>query len=234
MSIDCQRGCLLTGQHTPDCTCHHECPDHHDHCEGCLPKPADTGGYCNRCTTRLRNTLNDIATLITQITQLPDGRLAPPDRTPDDDPTRRATRVDQHSPSPAHDTADEATRWLNTWALAVADDRNERGPFHYRRDGIPEPNPTTDTRYLTNHLDHITQATYANDLTDEAAQLAHQLTRAAAADEGDQRIPTRCPACNQRTLIRPNGFEHVTCRNRRCGATWSAGAFGILARAAGT
>lgn len=229
---DCQRGCLLYGQHTPDCTCTHECPDHTNHCEGCLPRPAEVGGYCQRCAFKLRDTIDNIATLTHTIQAMPGGRLAPPEHTPGDDPTRRGTRVDQHSPSPAHDTADEAARWLHSWALAVADTLTERGPFEYDRRGIPEPNPTTEARYLTARIAHITAQPYANDLNDEARKLAHTLTRAAAADEGDQRIPTRCPACNQRTLIRPNGEEYVICRNRRCDARWYSDAYGLLARAA--
>ena len=229
---DCQRGCLLRNLHTPDCGCTHDCPDHDQHCEGCLPKPAEIGHYCQRCAFKLRDTIDDILNLIGQVKALPDGRLAPPDRAPGDDPTRRGTRVDQHSPSPAHDTADEAARWLHSWAIALADTLAERGPFEYRRDGIPEPNPTAEARYLTARLPQLCTHPVINDITDEARQLAHALTRAAAADPGDQRIPTRCPACNQRTLIRPNGHEHVECRNRRCTARWYSDAYGLLARAA--
>lgn len=228
---DCQRGCLLYGQHTPDCTCTHECPQHDTHCEGCLPRPAEVGGYCQKCAWTLRDTITDIAELTYTLYAMPGGRLAPPEHTPGDDPTRRATRVDQHSPSPAHDAADEAEHWLHSWATAVADDRNERGPFQYRNDGIPIIDAYTAARYLTTQLAHITAAPYANDLTDEARKHRAALTRAAAADQGDQRLPIRCPACNQKSLIRPNGHEHVECRNRRCTARWATDTFGILAKA---
>jgi hypothetical protein len=226
---DCARGCLLYGQHTPDCTCTHDCPDHDGHCEGCLPRPADVGHYCQKCALKLRDDIDALPTLIHDTTRMPGGTLTPPDRATTD-PTRRSTKVDQTSPSPAHDTADEAARWLHSWAIAVADERAERGPFEYRRDGIPEPNPHTEARYLAARLAHVCAASYANDLTDEARQFVHRLTQATGQSQADQRIPTPCPHCGRRTLMRPNGEDHVICRNTRCSTAWQSNQLGILAR----
>jgi hypothetical protein len=230
---DCERGCLLHGLHTPDCGCHNDCPEHNNHCEGCLPRPADIGHYCQRCAFRLRDDITTLPDLITATYQMPGGRLAPPDRANNGDPTRRATKVDQLSPSPALDTADEAAWWLNRWAVGLADLLAERGPFEYRHhDGVPVPNPTAEARYLTSRLPQLCSHPVVNELADEARQFVHTLTRATGTDSADQRIPTRCPSCNQRTLVRPNGEDHVTCRNSKCGNVWQSEHLGLLAREA--
>ena len=223
---DCARGCLLYGLHTPDC------PDT-ETCDGCLPRAAEIGHYCQRCAFKLRDDINALPPLIHGMYAMPGGQPAPPDRPNNGDPTRRATKVDQISPSPAHDTADEAARWLHSWAIDLADLLAERGPFEYRHhDGIPVPNPQTEARYLTSRLAQLCAHPAINDLTDEARSLVHQLTRTTGSDSADQRIPTRCPNCNQRSLIRPNGEDYVQCRNRSCGHAWSTEHLGLLAREA--
>lgn len=218
---DCESGCLLFGQHTPDCP-------NHDTCDGCLPRPAEIGHYCQRCAFKLRDDIHTLPTLITTMYAMPGGQPAPPDRTNNGDPTRRATKVDQISPSPAHDIADEAARWLHAWATDLANLTAERGPFEYRNDGIPIPNPHAEARYLTSRLAQLCTHPAINDLTDEARQFTFRLTRTTGNDNADQRIPTRCPECNQRSLIRPNGEDHVQCRNKACGHAWSAERLGVL------
>ena len=220
---DCARGCLLYGLHTPNC----EDPDQ---CDGCLPRQAEIGHYCQKCAFNLRDTIASLPDLINIIQQMPGGALAQPDRPNTGDPTRRATKVDQMSPSPAHDTADEAARWLNSWAIDLADSLAERGPFDYDRRGIPVPNPHTEARYLTSRLDRLCAHPVVNEITDEARQYAHKLTRVAGLDRADQRIPTPCPNCGRRTLMRPNGEDHVACRNRECAHAWSSDQLGVLAR----
>ena len=218
---DCARGCLLYGLHTPDC------PDT-EQCEGCLPRQAEIGHYCQRCAFQLRDTIAGLPPLIASMYRMPGGQPAPPDRVNNGDPTRRATKVDQISPSPALDIADEAARWLHGWAIDLADTIAERGPFEYRNDGVPVPNPATEARYLTSRLDRLCTHPAINDLADEAKQFTHKLTRTTGSDNADQRIPTRCPECNQRSLIRPNGEDHVQCRNKSCGHAWSAERLGLL------
>jgi len=220
---DCERGCLLYGQHAPD-------GENHDDCDGCLPRPAEIGHYCQRCAFKLRDDINAIPPLITGMYLMPGGQPAPPDRPNTGDPTRRATKVDQISPSPAHDIADEAARWLHSWALALADSIAERGPFEYDRAGIPVPNPNTEARYLTSRLAQLCAHPAINNLTDEARSLVHQLTRTTGSDQADQRIPTPCPNCERRTLIRPNGEDYIQCRNTKCGHAWSPDHLGLLAR----
>lgn len=222
---DCARGCLLYGLHTPD-------DNDHETCDGCLPRPAEIGHYCQKDAFKLRDTITALPNLITLMHHMPGGRLAPPDRTNNGDPTRRATKVDQISPSPAHDTADEAARWLHDWATSLAKILGERGPFQYDRTGIPHPDPRTEARYLTSRLAQLCAHPAVNELTDEALALQHTLTRTTGTDEADQRIPTRCPNCNQRTLIRPNGEDYVQCRNKACGNAWSSEHLGLLAREA--
>jgi hypothetical protein len=229
---DCARGCLLYGQHTPDCTCTAECPEHDHHCEGCLPRQAEIGHYCQRCAFELRDLIADLPRLIGGMYLMPGGQLAPPDRTNNGDPSRRATKVDQISPSPAQEAADEAARWLHSWALALADTLHERGPFEYRQDGIPEPNPRAEARYLTSRLANLCAHFAINDLHDEARQLTHTLTRTTGTDEANQRIPTPCPHCGRRTLMRPNGEDEVVCRNTKCTLKWDSDHYGLLAREA--
>lgn len=229
---DCARGCLLHQQHTPDCLCHHDCPEHDHHCEGCLPREAEIGHYCQKCAFKLRDTIDALPPLINGLYRMPGGQLAPPDRVNNGDPTRRATKVDQISPSPAHDAADEGAWWLHRWALALADTLNDRGPFEYHPNGVPVPNTRTEARYLTSRLADLCAQPYANDLNDEARALHHTLTRITGTDEADQRIPTPCPECGRRTLMRPNGEDHVVCRNQRCRIVWYSGEYGMLARVA--
>ena len=218
---DCARGCLLYGLHITDC-------ENPDQCEGCLPRESDIGHYCQKCAFQLRDNITNLPALIASMYVMPGGQPAPPDRANNGDPTRRATKVDQISPSPALDIADEAARWLHGWAIDLADTTGERGPFEYTRAGIPVPNPTVEARYLTSRLDRLCTHPAINDLTDEAKQLTHKLTRTTGTDAADQRIPTRCPECNQRSLIRPNGEDHVQCRNKACGHAWSAERLGLL------
>lgn len=220
---DCERGCLYRGQHIPNC------PDH-DTCDGCLPRPADIGHYCQKCAFQLRDTIDEIPGLIDALYVHGEGRLAQPDRPNTGDPTRRATKVDQISPSPAQEAADEAARWLHMWAVDIADTIGERGPFEYQRTGIPVPNPSTEARYLTSRLSTLCAHPAVNDLNDEARQLRHRLTLNAGTDRGDQRIPTPCPHCGRRTLMRPNGDDEVRCRNRECAIVWTSDQLGILAR----
>ena len=229
----CARGCLIHNQHTPGCTCSHECGDHKHHCNGCLPRPAEIGHYCQHCAFHLRDTIDKLPPLIETLWAMPGGQTATPDTT-NDDHTRRATKVDQHSPSPAHDTADEGARWVHSWAIALANDLHETGPFKYRLDGTPSTNTRTETAYLTSRLAQLCARPYANDLGDEAKQLVGQLTRATGTDQADQRIPAPCPQCGRRTLMRPNGEEYVTCRNRACATVWQSDHLGWLAREVST
>jgi hypothetical protein len=114
--------------------------------------------------------------------------------------------------------------------VTIADTLSERGPFNYRVNGVPEPSAHRDARYLTSRLSTVCAHPVVNELTDEAMSLHHTLTRTTGTDEADQRIPTRCPNCNQRSLIRPNGEEYVVCRNSRCANVWQSEQLGLLAR----
>src|SRR6185437_873308 len=98
--------------------------------------------------------------------------------------------------------------------------------------GIPRPNPTVEARYLTSRLTQLCTHPAVNDITDEARSLVHNLTRTTGTDTADQRIPTACPNCQRRTLMRPNGEDYVQCRNIKCGHAWSTDHLGLLAREA--
>lgn len=53
----CARSHTVPGEHAPPCTCTRECPEHDDHCNGCLPVQADRGLLCARCADRLEGFL---------------------------------------------------------------------------------------------------------------------------------------------------------------------------------
>lgn len=212
-TTDCARGCLIADEHVPE----DGRAEHPEDCDGCAPRSAEVGRYCLRCALTLRDIIEALPGLIAALYAMPDGRLAPIDRKAGDT-SRRATKVDQTSPSPTYDAADEAARWLNAWALAVADELGDAGPFIYRPDGIPSLVSRAEARYLTAHLAHVCAASYVLDLTAEARRLQYRLIRATGSDAGDRRLPTRCPVCAQRSLVRPNGTELIECRNRKCAA----------------
>lgn len=53
----CVRLHSTPNEHTPPCTCTTQCPDHEDHCPGCLPVEAEHGLLCSTCSRRLRGFL---------------------------------------------------------------------------------------------------------------------------------------------------------------------------------
>jgi hypothetical protein len=219
---------MIHNQHIPSCTCTHECPEHSGHCEGCLPKPPDTGQFCRRCADKLRDALTELPDLAAAAAAMPGGRLAQPPTA--GDPTRRATKVDQHSPSPAWDTADETHWWTHSWATMLADELHDDGPFRFRLNGVPYPSADLAVRYLKSRFTELCGTYFADDLYGEALTLRNQLVRVTASDGADQRIPTPCPRCNHRTLIRPNGQENVICRNQDCAAVWYSNELDHLAK----
>lgn len=53
----CARSHAVPGEHVPPCTCTRECPEHTDHCTGCLPVMEDRGLLCARCADHLEGFL---------------------------------------------------------------------------------------------------------------------------------------------------------------------------------
>lgn len=229
---DCTRGCLLTNQHIPDCTCTHECPDHPGHCEGCLPKPATVGHYCDRCAGKFRDALTAIPELAALTAGMPGGRLvtkAGDIHTAD----RKPTKVDQLSLSPAWDEADDAITWAYKWALLVADLNGDTGPFKYAINGLPAVRyVTTHITYLTNRLTQLLTDDYHEEIYTEALGLRRRLELATGTDRLEHRIKDRCPTCDQRTLAREDGASKVVCRNRDCNRVWNEDEYQRLAHVA--
>lgn len=231
---DCTRGCLLTGQHIPDCTCTNECPDHHDHCEGCLPKPAVVGRYCQRCADKFRDALTAIPDLAATTAHMPGGRLvtkAGDIHTAD----RKPTKVDQLSLSPAWDEADDAITWAYKWALLVADLNGDAGPFTYTTAGLPAVNLatiTTHITYLANRLTQLLTDDYHDEIYTDTLNLRRRLQHATGTDRLEHRIKERCPSCNQRTLTREDGASKVVCRNNDCNRVWHEHEYQRLAHVA--
>lgn len=229
MTTACARGCTTHGLHQPTCTCTPECPDHDSHCNGCIPTPATTGQLCTRCTTRTREALQAIPDLAAHAASRDDGRLSP--ASTDTDRTRHGTLAHAPSPSPAWDTVEEVCQWAYLTARACADDNHHTGPFKYRTDGVPARNLTTLITYIVTNL-----AWYANDdpvqFHDEATAWRRSLTRLTGLDRLVHRLKVPCPTCNQRTLVREDGADRVTCRNRDCGRIWREGEFDWMAHVA--
>lgn len=231
--IDCARGCLMRGHHTPDCTHTSECPDTcSDHCNGCLPRQAETGNYCWRCTSKFRDALNEIAGLTGYLEALPEGRLA---TRHNDESTadRRPTKVDQMSLSPAHDELDETQTWVYSWALNLADDLKQRGPFKYRRDGLPDTRRVdAHIKYLLEHITEALSAYWHADLYDEALKLRKRLQLVTGMDQLVHRLNEPCPTCDRRSLTREDGADKVICQNRDCLRVWTEAEYARLAHVA--
>lgn len=228
-NIDCANGCLTRGRHIPECTHTDQCPaDCTDHCEGCAPKPAETGHYCWRCTNRFRDALKALPELEHSALAMPGGKLIT--RRRDHAADRRPTKVDQLSPAPAIDEADEVASWAYAWALTLADHLHHRGPFIYERSGIPRrQNTHRHITYLLNNIDTVLCAYWSADIYTEATNLERQLRRTTGQDRLVHRIKAPCPSCDQRTLTREDGAEKVTCANRDCNRVWTEDEYARLA-----
>lgn len=227
---DCARGCLIHGQHIPGCPHTNECPtDCPNHCEGCAPREAETGNYCWRCTTKLRDALNALPELAVEAHNMPGGRLATTSNHANAD--RRPTKVDQLSPSPAVDEVDDVCDWAYTVAVDIADHLGHRnGPFTYRQDGTPHKWALTQhVNYLTNNIDAVLSVEWADDIYENAIGYARRLRLRTGTDQLVHRIKDRCPTCNQRTLTREDGADKVICRNINCNRVWTEDEYARLA-----
>lgn len=228
---DCTRGCTLHGQHNTTCTCTPECGQHDNHCAGCTPRRADVGHYCQKCADTLRGALTQIPTLTLYAATLPEGRLM--SQKVAGDTMRRATKVDQMSPSPAWDTADEMVWWAHTWALTIADSLNEAGPFKYRTTGVPRPMLSPSINFILARFTQVlSNEDYCDDLYTETLHLRKNLTRLTGRDAAQDRIKEPCPSCDRRTLIRENGSDKVECRNVDCARVWFEDEYARLAHEA--
>jgi hypothetical protein len=210
---DCVRGCTTRGEHVTDCLCTNDCPPHTNHCEGCFPREADVGHYCQRCADRFRDALDAIPELVTQIAQRPKIISKP---TSVKGPS--ATTVNQPSPSPAWDLADEVINWASDWAWIIAG-RPTFDPIHYNNAGLPMRNLTP---AITCIRIRLTQALSDDDpqLYDEATAYHRRLVNAAGADMV-RRIKTPCPRCAQRTIVIVIRGGQAECRNTYCLEMWT-------------
>lgn len=232
MSDDCEFGCTNRGKHLPGCGCTTECDDTHTgHCKGCQPREVGehTGHWCQWHYDKIRADLYHLADLVTLL-DVPDGKITA--RTRDgSDPTRRPTKVDQLSPSPAHDLADEARRWATNWAEATADHLGHHGPFAYNRAGILIPQLHRHINYLTANLPAISEAHYSKDFGTEARTTTRTVELATGQDALTHRLKNdRCLACQQRTLTRADGSDRVSCANPDCQRVWLESEYVTLVR----
>ena len=221
---DCARGCV-TLDHITTCLCTNQCPARaHAHCSGCLPRPADVGHYCQRCADKFRDALYEIPDLITHLAQSP--RMVTKKTT--GDVSRRATKVDQMSQSPAWDFADEVILWAASWAYIVAGSP-QYDTSRYSVAGIPIRELTRSVRHITSRLTQALSADYHAELYDETLTFNKRLTFATGVDRLEHRLKGRCPTCDQRTLVRDDGAGKVICRNRDCTRTWDESEYRTLA-----
>ena len=213
----CARGCT-TRDHATSCLCTSECPEHPSHCKGCLPRAAIVGHYCQRCADKFRDNLYELPQLVALVAQSPGGKLTQHQGT--GDTSRRPTKVDQQSPSPAWDTADEVIQWAASWAWVIAG-RPGYDPSRYNTAGIPVRELTRSISHITNRLTQALSDDYHAELYDEAATLHKRLTHATGSDELTHRLKKPCPSCDQRTLVREDGAGQIECRNRDCARVWT-------------
>lgn len=230
MTEPCIRGCTTHGRHNPPCTCTHECPDHPNHCPGCQPTPADTGQWCRHCTTRILQNLTDIPDLTRQAAAREDGLLPAGRRNTQ---TTRRPKQTSRTTSPAWETADEIINWAIAWTDITADHLHQQGPTRYTITATPGRNLTACITYLRTNI--TTLATHhPQDFYNETTQTHSRLIYATGSDHLTHRIPERCPSCDHKTLIREDGSDRVTCRNRDCGRIWREEEFEFLAHVAAT
>lgn len=225
----CARGCTQHNQHTPTCLCTPECPDHPNHCRGCQPRPTTTGHYCQKCADQFRDALHAIPELVTLVAQNPGGRLHHK-QTPSDT-SRRPTKVDQQSPSPAWDTADEVILWAAAWAWILSG-RPGYDPIRYSNAGLPIRELTRAITHISNRLTQALTDDYHTAIWEETTTLHRQLIYATGTDRLEHRIKAPCPSCNQRSLIRMDGANQVECRNRDCARIWTEDQYATLAHVA--
>lgn len=225
---DCIRNCRLLGQHQTSCNCTHECAEHDDHCKGCLPKQAITGQLCQRCVDRTVEALTAIPDLLAIVEASPDGRMDTP--RVDTDTSRRSVSV-HRTPSPAYDTAEEVAQWALKTAMYCADECQHRGPFTYRPDGVPALTTIRNLHYIRNNLPWFA-AEYAQEIYDESVQFHRGLLYLTGTALLVHRIKEPCPSCGLKSLIREDGSNQVTCRNRNCGRIWREGEYDWLAHVA--
>lgn len=230
MTEPCARDHTIHGLHTPGCICTPECGEHQGHCKGCAPATATIGLLCTRCYDKTRQALNAIPELVVLVARRNDGKLSLLRK--DTDATRRGTLAHAPSPSPAWDAAEEMCQWMLFLALACANENRHEGPFLYRSDGVPARNLTALTRYVVNNLEWFAQD-IPKDIYSEATGYQKSLERMSGTDQLVHRLKTTpCPTCDRRTLIREDGSNQVTCKNRDCGRIWREGEFDWMAHVA--
>ena len=220
---DCARGCT-TRDHITDCLCTHDCPQHGNHCEGCFPREADVGHYCQRCADKFRDALNAIPELVTDLAQSP--KMVTKQTT--GDKWRRATKVDQMSQSPAWDFADEVIMWAESWSWVVAG-RPGYDPTSYNIAGLPMRDLTRSISHISNRLTQALTDDYHAELYEETLTFNKRLIFATGADRLEHRLKERCPTCNHRALVRDDGAGQVICRNKACARTWTEAEYPTLA-----
>lgn len=231
MSETCVVGCTYRGRHATGCVCTTDCPEHEGHCTGCLPRPADIGLVCLRCHDNALTALHAIPELTVYAASRADGRLNIAARPTADGIHARA--IHPASPSPAWDTADDVITWAWTWAEAAADHLHQYGPLAYTTAGLPARNLGACCRYLAAHLDQLCEWEPGPDLVVEATRLARSLERLGGRDALTHRLKgSRCPTCDQQTLIRHDGAGKVECRNPDCRRIWTEAEYAHLARTA--
>jgi len=141
------------------------------------------------------------------------------------DTSRRATKVDQMSPSPAWDLADEVILWAAGWAWVVAG-RRGYDPIRYDMAGLPVRDLTTAISHITNRLTQALTDDYHADLFAEALGNHNRLVHATGSDRLEHRLNKPCPSCDQRTLVRDDGAGQIECRNRSCARVWTEDQYG--------
>lgn len=219
----CVMGCVLRNQHLPGCLV--------ERCGGCLPRPPRVGDTCLRCYGDGLDALRAMPDLAVQVASRRDGRL-----NLRVSPTAGGIHAVGYTPasmSPAWDSAEEVIAWAHAWADILATHMRGADPSRYAPTGIPVRVLSRSVGFLVAHYDRVVAAPFARDLLTEAGDLTTRLQRQSGRGELTHRLKgSRCPTCQQQTLVRHDGASKVECCNPDCRRVWTEGEYAHLARTA--
>jgi hypothetical protein len=119
-------------------------------------------------------------------------------------------------------------QWALNTALNCADSNGHRGPFRYRADGVPARNLTQLIAYIKVNIGWYA-VEFPKEFYDEATGLRRNLIHLTGTDALIHRLKARCPSCDQKTLVREDGSDRVTCRNQDCARIWNEDEYAHLA-----
>jgi hypothetical protein len=185
----CLYGCTLHDHHTSDCP---------GDCNGCLPRPADTGLLCAGCYAKLTEAVTSSPELLVRLHALgtPDAGA----RALTDDIFNRRDPAESTILPPQWLDEDELSRLLGSWALLILDEHPVRG---MRGPNAAPWNGDTAAWFLP-HLPWCATREWAGEMRRElvgfVAQLRHRWPGVDDA-EPPRHVDIPCPRCDLISLV---------------------------------